>query len=83
MDTVDKALKAMIDGIKATAGMGKTQKTDTAQHQSTIYRSGDIIGLPMDLSDWKSLQILTPGANFGKFYFMDGFSQEGGSDIRR
>jgi hypothetical protein len=83
MDAVNKSIEALRNAIKNSSAVGKGQRTGTGKQNNTVFRSVEIMGLPVNIDEFNALQVLDEGANFGKFYFMEGFSQEGGSDIRR
>lgn len=83
MEILNQTRQILEGMVKAQAGLGKGQRLGSSASTKSAFHTADIMGLPVNLDEFESLQVLDAGANFGKFYFLAGFSQVGGSDILR
>lgn len=63
------------------AGLHYRQPTGTVAEQQQVRREHEILRWPVDSTRQKSLQVLTAGDTYGKFYFLPGYSVPGGPDI--
>ena len=59
-------------------GLKTNQPTLTSSNQHTPRALAQIAGMPVDINDWKPLQVLdTSSSNFGRFFFLPNYDVPG------